>query len=205
MTVAGGLLINIFFIVGGNFANTGWLAIAPLSEIKFNPGVGVDYLIWSLQLSGIGSLVAGINFFVTIVKKRAPGMTLMRMPLFVWTSLCSTVLIISAFPVLTATITLLWLDRFFGTHIFTLASGGSQMMYFNFIWMWGHPEVYILVLPAFGMFSEIVSTFSRKRIFGYTSIVWAAIIITGLSFLVWLHHFFTMGSGADVNSFFGIS
>lgn len=202
--VAGALLINSFFIFGENFANTGWLAVAPLSELEFNPGVGVDYWAWSLQLSGLGSLLAGLNFFVTIIKKRAPGMTLMKMPLFVWTSLCSTVLIISAFPVITATIFLLWLDRFFGMHFFTTGFGGNQMLYFNLIWMWGHPEVYILVLPAFGMFSEIVSTFSRKRIFGYVSMVWAAILITLLSYLVWLHHFFTMGAGADVNFFFGL-
>jgi cytochrome o ubiquinol oxidase subunit I len=204
LTVAGGALINLFFIIGGNFANTGWLAITPLSELEFNPGVGVDYLIWSLQLSGLGSLLAGINFFVTILKKRAPGMTLMRMPLFVWASLCGVVLIISAFPVLTATTLLLWLDRFFDMHFFTTGSGGNLMMYFNLIWMWGHPEVYILVLPAFGMFSEIVATFSQKRIVGYISMVWAAVTITLLSYLVWLHHFFTMGAGAAVNSFFSI-
>lgn len=204
LTVAGGILINLFFVIGGDFANTGWLAIAPLSEIEFNPGVGVDYLIWSLQLSGLGSLLAGINFFVTIIKKRAPGMTLMRMPLFTWTSLCAMVLIISAFPVLTATTLLLWADRFLGMHIYTAGFGGNQMMYFNLIWMWGHPEVYILVLPAFGMFSEIVSTFSQKPISGYVSMVGAAIAITFLSYLVWLHHFFTMGAGPHVNSFFGI-
>ena len=204
LTVAGGILINLFFMIGGDFANTGWLAIAPLSEAEFNPGVGVDYLIWSLQLSGLGSLLAGINFIATILKKRAPGMTLMKMPLFVWTSLCGMILVISSFPVLTATTFLLWLDRFADMHFYTMSSGGNQMLYFNFIWMWGHPEVYILVLPAFGMFSEIVSTFSQKKISGYVSMVWAAITITLLSFLVWLHHFFTMGAGADVNAFFGI-
>ncbi len=204
LTVAGGVLINLFFIIGGHFANTGWLAIAPLSELEFNPGEGVDYLIWSLQLSGLGSLLAGLNFIATIIKKRAPGMTLMRMPLFVWTSLCGMVLIISAFPVLTAVTFLLWLDRFFDMHFFTIGFGGNQMMYFNLIWMWGHPEVYILVLPAFGMYSEIISTFSQKTLANYTSMVWAAILITGLSYLVWLHHFFTMGAGPAVNSFFGI-
>lgn len=202
--VAGAILINLFFVIGGTFANTGWLAIVPLSEIEFNPDTGVDYLIWSLQLSGLGSLLAGINFMVTIFKRRAPGMTLMKMPLFVWASLCSTVLIISAFPVLTATFFLLWLDRFFDMHFFSMSFGGNQMLYFNFIWMWGHPEVYILVLPAFGMYSEIVSTFAQKKIFGYVSLVAALLLITLLSFLVWLHHFFTMGAGADVNSFFGI-
>lgn len=202
--VAGALLINIFFTIGGDFANTGWLAITPLSELEFNPGVGVDYLVWSLQLSGLGSLISGINFIVTILKKRAPGMTLLKMPLFVWTSLCSMVLIISAFPVLTATLFLLWFDRILEMHIFTSSFGGNQMMYFNLIWMWGHPEVYILILPAFGMFSEIVATFSQKKIFGYVSMVVAAIAITLLSFVVWLHHFFTMGAGADVNFFFGL-
>jgi cytochrome o ubiquinol oxidase subunit I len=204
LTVAGGLLINLFFIVGGHFSNTGWLAVAPLSQLEFNPDVGVDYLIWSLQLSGLGSLLAGINFTVTVIKKRAPGMTMMRIPLFVWASLCGMILIISAFPVLTATTMLLWFDRFFGTHFFTTGFGGNQMMYWNLIWMWGHPEVYILVLPAFGMFSEIVATFSQKKIFGYSSMVYALVAITFLSYLVWLHHFFTMGAGPDVNSFFGI-
>ncbi len=204
LTVAGGLLINTFFTIGGRFADTGWLAIAPLSELEFNPGVGVDYLIWSLQLSGLGSLLAGINFIATIIKKRAPGMSLMRMPLFVWTSLCAMALVISAFPVLTAVTFMLWLDRFFEMHFFTVSHGGNQMMYFNLIWMWGHPEVYILVLPAFGLYSEIISAFSRKPIANYTSMVYAAVIITGLSYLVWLHHFFTMGAGPTVNSFFGI-
>lgn len=204
LTVAGGVLINLFFVIGGDFANTGWLAITPLSEREFNPGVGVDYLIWSLQLSGLGSLLAGINFIATILKKRAPGMTLMKLPLFVWTSFCGMVLVISAFPVLTATTLLLWLDRFADLHFYTASFGGNQMMYFNLIWMWGHPEVYILVLPAFGMFSEIISTFSQRKICGYASMVFAAVAITFLSFLVWLHHFFTMGAGADVNSFFAI-
>lgn len=202
--VAGALLINLFFVIGGHFANTGWLAPTPLSELEFNPNTGVDYLIWSLQLSGLGSLLSGINFMVTIIKCRAPGMTLMRMPLFVWTSLFSTILIISAFPVLTATLFLLWLDRFFDMHIFTSTHGGNQMLYFNFIWMWGHPEVYILVIPAWGMFSEIVATFSQRKVFGYVSLVLAAGAVTFLSYLVWLHHFFTMGAGANVNSFFGI-
>lgn len=204
LTLAGGVMINLFFVIGGDFANTGWLAIAPLSELEFNPGVGVDYLIWSLQLSGLGSLLAGINFIVTILKKRAPGMTLMKMPLFVWTSLGGMALIIAAFPVITVTTLLLWLDRFFQMHFFTVGGGGQQMMYFNLIWMWGHPEVYILVLPAFGLYSEIVATFSQKKVAGYVSMVWAAISITILSYLVWLHHFFVMGAGPSVNTFFGI-
>lgn len=205
LTVAGGILINFFFFIGGDYANTGWLALTPFSELEFNPSVGVDYLIWSLQLSGAGSLLAGINFLVTILKKRAPGMTLMRMPLFTWNSLCAMALIIASFPVLTAATLLLWVDRAFGMHFFTTEGAGNPMMYWNLIWMWGHPEVYILVIPAFGLFSEIVSTFSQKPIFSYVSMVWAAIIITALSYLVWLHHFFVMGAGADVNSFFGIA
>lgn len=202
--VAGVVFINLFFVIGGEFAATGWLAIAPLSESQFSPGVGVDYWIWSLQISGLGTLLGGINFIMTILKMRAPGMTLMKMPLFVWTSLCSMVLIISVFPILTVTIALLSLDRMFGMHFFTTGGGGNPMMYVNLIWMWGHPEVYILMLPAFGIYSEIVSTFSQKRLAGYVSLVIAAIGITVLALLVWLHHFFTMGSGADVNAFFGI-
>lgn len=202
--VAGVIMINLFFIVGGEFGATGWLAISPLSELKFSPGVGVDYWIWSLQVSGLGSLIGGINFVVTILKMRAPGMSLMRMPLFTWTSLLSMSLVITIFPILAITIALLTMDRFFGMHFFTVDFGGNAMMYWNLIWMWGHPEVYVLIIPAFGIYSEIVSTFSQKKIFGYTSLVIAASAITLLSFSVWLHHFFTMGAGADVNAFFGI-
>lgn len=202
--VAGALLINLFFGLGGEFAATGWLAVAPLSELQYSPGVGVDYWIWSLQISGLGTLLGGINFIVTILKLRAPGMKLMRMPLFTWTSLCSMLMIITVFPILAITIALLNLDRFAGMHFFTTTNGGNPMMYTNLIWMWGHPEVYILMLPAFGMYSEVVSTFSQKKLAGYTSLVIAALGITLLSMMVWLHHFFTMGAGADVNSFFGI-
>ncbi len=202
--VAGAVLINLFFVLGGQFAATGWLAVTPLSEMQFSPGVGVDYWIWSLQVSGLGTLLGGINFFVTILKMRAPGMTLARMPLFTWTSLCSMVLVITVFPILTVTTLLLFLDRFFGMHFFTAGGGGNAMMYINLIWMWGHPEVYILILPTFGVYSEIVSTFSQKRLAGYVSMVAAAIGITILSLSVWLHHFFTMGAGADVNAFFGM-
>lgn len=202
--VAGAIFINMFFIFGGNFAATGWLSLPPLSELAYSPGVGVDYWIWSLQISGAGSLIAGINFLVTILKMRAPGMTLMKMPMFTWASLCSVVLIISIFPILTGTLGMLWLDRYFGFHFFTSEFGGNPMMYINLIWMWGHPEVYVLILPSFGIYSEIVSTFAQKKLFGYASMVAAAIGITLLACLVWLHHFFTMGAGADVNAFFGI-
>lgn len=202
--VVGVALINISLGLG-EFAQTGWLAYPPLSGHQYSPGVGVDYWIWSLQISGVGTLLTGVNFFVTILKMRAPGMTLMKMPVFTWTALCSNVLIIAAFPILTATIALLTMDRYLGTHFFTNDMGGNQMMYVNLIWAWGHPEVYILILPAFGIFSEVVATFCKKRLFGYTSLVWATAAITILSFIVWLHHFFTMGAGANVNAFFGIA
>jgi cytochrome o ubiquinol oxidase subunit I len=204
LTAVGMALVNLSLAIG-EFAKTGWLAYPPLSELHFSPGVGVDYYIWALQISGIGTLLTGVNFFVTIVKMRAPGMTMMRMPVFVWTILCTAVLIMAAFPILTGTLALLTLDRYLDFHFFTDDGGGNQMMYVNLIWAWGHPEVYILILPAFGVFSEVVSTYSGKRLFAYTSMVYATLAITGLSFIVWLHHFFTMGSGADVNSFFGIT
>ena len=204
MTTGGAILVMMSLFVG-EFARTGWLAYPPLSGILHSPDVGVDYYIWALQIAGVGTLLSGINLLVTIIKMRAPGMTLMRMPIFTWTALCTNVLIIAAFPVLTAALALLALDRYAGTNFFTADGGGSAMMYVNLIWIWGHPEVYILVLPVFGVFSEVVATFCRKRLFGYASMVYATVVITVLSFIVWLHHFFTMGSGASVNSFFGIT
>ncbi|WWO97362.1 MAG: cytochrome o ubiquinol oxidase subunit I [Candidatus Dasytiphilus stammeri] len=204
LTVAGALLVNISLGIG-EFAQVGWVAYPPLSGIEYSPGVGVDYWIWSLQISGIGTLLTGINFLVTILKMRAPGMNLFKMPVFTWTALCSNILIIMAFPILTVTIGLLTIDRYLNTHFFTNDMGGNMMMYINLIWAWGHPEVYILVLPVFGIYSEIVATFSKKMLFGYTSLIWATIVITILSFIVWLHHFFTMGAGSNVNAFFGIS
>jgi cytochrome o ubiquinol oxidase subunit 1 len=200
---AGAILINVSLGIG-EFSTAGWLAYPPLSELRYSPGVGVDYWIWSLQITGIGSLLSGINFLVTILKERAPGMTLMKMPMFVWSVLGSMSLVAFALPLLTVTLTLLALDRTLGMHFFTAGNGGNPMMYVNLIWAWGHPEVYILILPAFGVFSEVVATFSRKPLFGYTSMVWAIAAITILSFTVWLHHFFTMGAGADLNAFFGI-
>jgi len=204
MYAAGAILINLSLVFGGEFAATGWLAYPPLSELQFSPGVGVDYWIWSIQIAGIGTLLSGINFITTILTKRAPGMTMMKMPVFVWSVLAAMSLVAAAFPILTVTLVLLTLDRTIGTHFFTTTGGGNAMMYVNLIWAWGHPEVYILILPAFGIYSEIVATFSRKRLFGYVSMVYAIIAIAGLSFVVWLHHFFTMGAGANVNSFFGI-
>ncbi|MCJ2086070.1 cytochrome o ubiquinol oxidase subunit I [Methylobacterium sp. E-005] len=204
MTVAGGMLVMVSLFVG-EFSRATWLAYPPLSEASMSPGVGVDYYIWALQIAGIGTLLSGINLVATIVKMRAPGMTMMKLPIFVWSSLCTNILIVAAFPILTAVLAMLSLDRYVGTHFFTNDLGGNAMLYFNLIWIWGHPEVYILILPAFGVFSEITSTFCGKRLFGYTSMVYALVVITILAYLVWLHHFFTMGSGADVNSFFGIT
>ncbi|MFT5118355.1 MAG: cytochrome o ubiquinol oxidase subunit 1 [Gammaproteobacteria bacterium] len=204
MTAAGAGLVMVSLFIG-QFAKTGWLAYPPLSGILQSPGVGVDYYIWALQIAGVGTLLSGINLVVTIIKMRAPGMNMMKMPVFVWTSLCANILIVAAFPVLTAVMGMLTLDRYLDMNFFTNDLGGNAMMYVNLIWIWGHPEVYILILPLFGVFSEIVATYSRKRLFGYTSMIYATVVITVLAYMVWLHHFFTMGSGATVNSFFGIA
>ena len=204
MTTAGAVLVMASLFIG-EFAQTGWLAYPPLSNLAYSPWVGVDYYIWALQIAGVGTLLSGVNLIATIVKMRAPGMTMMRMPIFTWTALCTNILIVAAFPVLTAVMTMLTVDRYLGFNFFTNDFGGSPMMYVNLIWIWGHPEVYILILPLFGVFSEVTSTFSGKRLFGYSSMVYATLCITILSYLVWLHHFFTMGSGASVNSFFGIT
>ncbi|WP_267256727.1 cytochrome o ubiquinol oxidase subunit I [Coxiella endosymbiont of Ornithodoros maritimus] len=204
MTFAGAMLCNVSLVIG-DFAATGWLAYPPLSELHYSPTVGVDYFIWALQIAGVGSLLGSINFIATVVKMRCPGMTFMRMPIFVWTTFCSMILIALAFPILTVSLALLTLDRLLGMHFFTQYAGGNMMMYINLIWAWGHPEVYILILPAFGVFSEVVATFSQKKLFGYVTMVYATFAITFLSFIVWLHHFFTMGSGGDVNAFFGIA
>jgi len=202
MTTGGAVLIMVSLFLG-EFSTSGWLALSNLGAQS--PGVGLDYYIWGLQVAGVGTTLSGINLIVTIVKMRAPGMTLMKMPIFTWTALCTNALIVASFPVLTAALVLMSLDRYLGTNFFTNDLGGNSMLYVNLIWIWGHPEVYILVLPAFGVFSEIVPTFTRKRLFGYTSMVYATVVITLLSYLVWLHHFFTMGSGATVNTFFGIT
>ncbi len=202
MTTGGAVLVMISLFLG-EFSTSGWLALSNLGAQ--NPGVGLDYYIWGLQVAGVGTTLSGINLIVTIIKMRAPGMNLMKMPVFTWTALCTNALIVASFPILTAALVLMSLDRYVGTNFFTNELGGNPMLYVNLIWIWGHPEVYILILPCFGIFSEIVSTFSRKRLFGYTSMVYATVCITILSYLVWLHHFFTMGSGASVNTFFGIT
>jgi cytochrome o ubiquinol oxidase subunit 1 len=204
LTATGALLVNISLVVG-EFARTGWLPYPPLSELAYSPGVGVDYYLWSLEISGVGTLVAGVNLVTTVLKIRTKGMNLLRMPMFCWTTLATNLLIVAAFPILTATLAMLLLDRYLGFHFFTNEAGGNMMMFMNLIWAWGHPEVYILVLPAFGIFSEVISTFSGKPLFGYRSMVAATMAICILSFMVWLHHFFTMGAGADVNAIFGIA
>ena len=204
LTATGALLVNISLVVG-EFAQTGWLPYPPLFELPYSPGVGVDYYLWALLISGAGTLMTGINFVTTILKMRAPGMRYMRMSMFCWTALTSNLLIVAAFPILTATLIMLALDRYLGFHFFGNGGGGNMALFVNLIWAWGHPEVYILVLPAFGIFSEAISTFSGKPLFGYRSMVIATLGICLISFIVWLHHFFTMGAGSDVNAVFGIA
>ncbi|MCO6051949.1 cytochrome o ubiquinol oxidase subunit I [Mesorhizobium sp. RP14(2022)] len=204
LTASGALLVNLSLVIG-EFARTGWLPFAPLSEIEYSPGVGVDYYLWAIQISGVGTVLSGVNLVTTILKMRAPGMSYLRMPMFCWTALGANMLIVAAFPILTATLAMLTLDRYLGFHFFTNTGGGNPMMFVNLIWAWGHPEVYILILPAFGIFSEVFSTFSSKPLFGYRSMVAATLFIVVVSFTVWLHHFYTMGAGADVNAAFGIA
>jgi cytochrome o ubiquinol oxidase subunit 1 len=204
LTAAGAALVMISLVIG-KFSTAGWSAYPPYSESQFSPDAGVDYWIWAILVSGVGSTLSGINFLVTIVKRRAPGMRLMMMPLFTWTALCTSILMVFAFPALTVASALLGLDRYLGMHFFTNDGGGNMMQYINLFWIWGHPEVYILILPAFGVYSEVVATFSGKRLFGYESLVYATAVITLLSFSVWLHHFFTMGASPKVNAFFGIA
>ncbi len=200
----GAALFNVAFVVGGS-PNVGWTAYPPLTELKFNPGVGVNYLLVALLISGIGTTITGINFLITVLRMRAPGMTLMRMPMFAWAALNTSALILFAFPPLTVALLMTLLDRLAHTAFFTMGRGGMAMMYVNLFWLFGHPEVYIVALPAYGVFSEVVSTFSSKRLFGYTSMVVSMVAIMVLSYGVWAHHFFTMGAGAGVNVFFGLS
>ena len=202
LTTAGAGLVLVSLVIG-KFSTAGWTGYPPYSEAEFTPGVGVDYWIWAVLISGVGSTMSGINFVATIVKCRAPGMYMFRMPLFSWTVFVTAALMVFAFPALTVACVMLMLDRTLDMHFFTNGMGGNMMNYINLFWLWGHPEVYILVLPAFGVFSEVVAIFSQKRLFAYLSLVFATMAIAFLSFTVWLHHFFTMGSSARVNSFFG--
>jgi cytochrome aa3-600 menaquinol oxidase subunit 1 len=200
----GAMLFNLSFVIGGS-PSAGWTSYMPLAGNEMSPGPGQNYYLLGLQISGIGTLLTGINFLVTIIKMRAPGMTWMRIPMFTWSILITCVLIIFAFPVLTVALALMTFDRMFDAHFFTLAQQGLPMLWVNLFWVWGHPEVYIVILPAFGIFSEIISTFSKKTLFGYTTMVVSMSVIAFLSFIVWVHHFFTMGAGSGVNSFFAIS
>ena len=202
LTTAGAGLVLISLVIG-KFSTAGWTGYPPYSGSEFTPGVGVDYWLWAVLISGVGSTMTGINFLVTIIKCRAPGMTMLRLPLFTWTVFVTAILMVFAFPSLTVAGGMLVLDRTLDMHFFTNGMGGNMMNYINLFWLWGHPEVYILILPAFGVFSEVVAVFSQKRLFGYISLVLATMAIGFLSFTVWLHHFFTMGSSAKVNSFFG--
>lgn len=201
---AGAMLFNISFVIGGS-PDAGWTAYFPLASLEFSPTVGNNYYAIALQISGIGTLLTGVNFIVTILKMRAPGMTLMKMPMFTWSILITSVIILFAFPVLTVALALMAFDRLFGSQFFTMANGGMDMLWANLFWVWGHPEVYIVVLPAFGIYSEIIATFSRKNLYGYKSMVFSMAIISLLSFVVWAHHFYTMGHGATVNGFFSIT
>ncbi|WP_147532767.1 cytochrome aa3 quinol oxidase subunit I [Bacillus marasmi] len=200
----GAMLFNISFVVGGS-PDAGWTSYFPLAGKEFTPGIGNNYYAIALQIAGIGTLMTGINFIVTILKMRTKGMTLMRMPMFTWTSFIASVIIVASFPIFTVALALMTFDRIFGTHFFTLSGGGLDMLWANLFWLWGHPEVYIVVLPAFGMFSEVISTFSRKTLYGYKSMVVSIVAIAVLSMLVWVHHFYTMGAGPAVNSVFSIT
>ncbi|MGM7685025.1 cytochrome aa3 quinol oxidase subunit I [Cytobacillus sp. Hm23] len=201
---SGAMLFNISFVIGGS-PDAGWTSYFPLAGKEFSPGIGNNYYAIAIQIAGIGTLMTGINFIVTILKMRTKGMTLMKMPMFTWTSFITSVIIVAAFPIFTVALGLMTFDRLYGTHFFTLSAGGSDMLWANLFWLWGHPEVYIVALPAFGIFSEVIATFSRKSLFGYKSMVFSIVGIAFLSMLVWVHHFFTMGVGAAVNSFFSIS
>jgi len=176
----------------------------PYTEFAFNHGVGADYWIWAVTLSSISAMLTGINFAVTIYKMRAPGMHWMRLPLFTWTSLCTSILMIFAMPPLTVATLLLAADRYLGMHFFTNWQYGKIMNYFDLFWLFDHPEVYILIVPSFGSYYDIVLKISSKQLYGYTSLVIATMVIAILSFTVWLHHFFTMGQSADINAFFGV-
>jgi cytochrome o ubiquinol oxidase subunit 1 len=204
MTVAGAGLVMISLFVG-DFSQAGWVGLTPLTELSYSPDVGVDYWSWALEIGSIGTTLGAVNIIATIVKMRAPGMTWMRLPIFTWTTLTTNVIGLTAFPVLGVAVGLLSLDRYIGTHFFTNGYGGNFMLYADLFWIWGHPEVYFIILPAWGMMSEIIPTFSEKPLFGYAVMVAATLSIGCISWTVWLHHFFTMGAGPVVNVFYSIA
>lgn len=200
----GAMLFNISFVVGGS-PDAGWTSYFPLAGNDFSTSVGTNYYMLAVQISGLGSLMTGINMLTTIFKMRAPGMTLMKMPMFTWSTLVSNLIIVTVFPVITVALAMGTMDRLFGTNFFTTTNGGMDMLWANLFWVWGHPEVYILILPAFGIYSEVISTFSGRNLYGYRSMVASMVVISALSCVVWAHHFFTMGQGAASNSFFSIT
>jgi cytochrome c oxidase subunit 1 len=202
--ILGGLFLNVSFLLGAA-PNGGWFGYAPLSSRLYAPGHNMDFWVIGLQILGVASLAAGVNFFTTILNMRAPGMTLMRMPIFVWAVLVTQVLVLLSFPVITVALIYLMLDRTFGTSFFNLASNGDPMLWQHLFWVFGHPEVYILILPAFGIVSEILPVFSRKPLFGYSAMVFSMAFIAFLGFGVWSHHMFATGMGPLADSFFSLA
>jgi len=200
----GGILLNTSWFLGGA-PDVGWTAYATLSSNHKFSTLGTDFYVLGLQIAGLGTLIGGINFLVTIINMRAPGMTFMRMPLFTWSAFVTSALILFAFPALTVGLVFLMFDRLFGANFFNPDAGGNVVIWEHIFWIFGHPEVYILILPAFGIISEVVSTFSKKRLFGYSSMVFATILIGFLGFMVWAHHMFTTGLGPIANTLFGIA
>ena len=198
----GGVFLNLSWFMGGA-PDAGWTSYASLS--LHSDGHGIDFYVLGLQISGLGTLIAGINFLVTIINMRTPGMTYMRMPLFTWSTFVVSALILFAFPPLTVGLTMMMFDRMFGGNFFVEAAGGNTIIWEHLFWIFGHPEVYILILPAFGIFSEIFATFSRKRLFGYSSMVFATVLIGFLGFMVWAHHMFTVGLGPIANAIFAVA
>lgn len=200
----GGLLLNLSWLIGGA-PDAGWTSYLPLASNQFSTTHGVDFYTIGLQIAGIGTLLGGINFLATIINMRAPGMSFMRMPMFTWAAFITSALILFAFPAITVGLVLLTFDRLFDANFFDVAQGGNVVLWEHLFWIFGHPEVYILILPAFGIISEVVSTFSRKRLFGYSSMVFATILIGFLGFMVWAHHMFTAGLGPVANALFSIA
>jgi cytochrome c oxidase, subunit I len=200
----GGVLLNVSWFTGGA-PDAGWTSYVPLAGSTYSSEYGVDYYVIGLQIAGIGTLIGGINFLVTIINMRAPGMTFMRMPMFTWAIFITSALILFAFPALTVGLVALMFDRLFDANFFNVANGGNSVLWEHIFWIFGHPEVYILILPAFGIISEVISTFSRKRLFGYSSMVFATVLIGFLGFMVWAHHMFTTGLGPVANALFSIA
>ena len=200
----GGIFITLP-IFAGIAPNGGWFGYAPITTMAYNPGLNIDFWVLGLQILGISSLAAGFNFITTIINMRAPGMHLMRMPMFTWMSLVVQFLVVLAFPVITIALVFLQFDRFFGTNFYTLTAGADPLLWQHLFWIFGHPEVYILILPAFGLVSEVLPTFSRKPLFGYAVMVYSGILIGFLGFGVWAHHMFSVGMGPIADTVFSLT